>query len=533
VPHTKPLTFNIEGNEMSGLTTGESSGPCRFPANFVWGASTSAYQTEGAVREDGRGRSIWDAFSHTPGKVQGGDTGDIACDSYHRTQDDLRLLGELGVGAYRFSIAWPRVQPIGSGKVNQAGLDYYRRLVHGLLEAGIMPMATIYHWELPQALEDRGGWAVRETAERFAEYAHLLAQQLGDQIRMWITLNEPLQSAHQGYRVGSHAPGRADLPSAAAATHHLLLGHGLAMQAVRAARPGMATVGIALDPNPIRAFGEGAREAAAVLDAESNRMYLDPVLHGVYPAQARPELLPCDVLIGDGDMAVIGAPLDFLGINYYRTHYVRLGDWSDLRAGESPVPGHPGLVNYLPPDLPRTIMDWLVEPSGLYEILMGVSAQAPQLPLYITENGYAAEDYVNPEGVINDFERIEYLHGHLDAAWCAIQDGVKLAGYFHWSLMDNFEWSWGYRRRFGLYFVDFGTQRRLPKRSAAFYAKVARTGELPARDEVLGPADWTPRSSRSPAVPIAAPAVQRLAKLDGAGRDASRYGTALTEAAGP
>ena len=500
---------------MRGLTSGESSGPRRFPASFVWGVSTSAYQTEGAVEEDGRGRSIWDEFSHTPGKVQAGDTGDIACDSYHRMHDDLRLLGQLGVGAYRFSIAWPRVQPTGRGRVNQAGLDYYRRLVHHLVEAGIAPTATIYHWELPQALEDRGGWAVRETAERFADYARLLAEALGDQIRMWITLNEPLQSAHQGYRVGSHAPGRADLSAAAAATHHLLLGHGLAMQAIRATLPAGASVGIALDPNPIRAFDSGAEEAAARLDAEYNRMYLDPILHGIYPGLARPELLPPDGVIRNGDLPVIGAPLDFLGINYYRTHYVRLGDWSDLRVGESPVPGHPGLVNYLPPDRPRTIMDWLVEPGGLYDVLMEVSAQAPQLPLYITENGYAAEDYVNPEGEINDFERIEYLLGHLEAAWCAIQDGVPLAGYFHWSLMDNFEWSWGYRRRFGLYFVDFGTQRRLPKRSAAVYARLARTGELPARDEVLRPSDWTPQSSRSPVVPIEAPVPQRLASNGG------------------
>lgn len=506
---------------MSGLTTGESSGPRRFPADFLWGASTSAYQIEGAVAEDGRGRSIWDEFSHRPGNVQGGDTGDVACDSYHRVEDDVRLLTELGVGAYRFSIAWPRVQPRGSGSVNQAGLDYYRRLVQALLEAGITPTATIYHWDLPQALEEHGGWAARETAERFAEYAQLLAEALGDQVRMWITLNEPLQSAHQGYRVGTHAPGRADLPTAAAATHHLLLGHGLAMQAIRAARPADATVGIALDPNPIRAFGAGAEEAAAGLDAECNRMYLDPVLHREYPAQARPELLPSDAVIRDGDMAVIGAPLDFLGINYYRTHYVRLGDWSDLRAGESPVLGHPGLVNYLPPHLPRTIMGWLVEPGGLYDVLMAVSAQAPQLPLYITENGYAAEDYVNPEGEVNDFERIEYLLGHLDAAWRAIQDGVRLAGYFPWSLMDNFEWAWGYRRRFGLYFVDFGTQRRMPKRSATVYAQVARSGELPARDDVLRPADWAPPSSRSPVGPIAVPAPQNLASNGGPGRSAT------------
>jgi beta-glucosidase len=488
---------------MSGLTTGESSRRRRFPASFLWGASTSAYQSEGAVREDGRGISIWDTFSHTPGKVQGGDTGDVACDAYHRVEEDVRLLRELGVGAYRFSIAWPRIQPDGCGRVNQAGLDYYRRLVEALLAAGIRPVATVYHWELPQALEDQGGWAVRETAERFGEYAQLLADAIGDRINMWITINEPLQSAHQGYRIGSHAPGRADLASAAAATHHLLLGHGLAMQALRAGSS--SPVGIALDPNPIRPFGEGAEEIAARLDAEHNRMYLDPVLHGGYPALARAEMLPPEELIRDGDLEVIGAPLDFLGINYYRTHYVRLGDWTDLRLGESPVPGHPGLVNYLPPELPRTIMDWLVEPSGLFDVLMSISAQAPALPLYITENGYAAEDYVDPGGEVNDFERIDYLLAHLEAALRAIRAGANVTGYFHWSLMDNFEWAWGYRRRFGLYFVDFGTQRRLAKRSAAFYSRIARTGELPAREDVLRPADWAPTSMRAPAMPQSEP----------------------------
>ncbi len=482
---------------MNGLTTSESSESRRFEPDFLWGASSSAYQTEGAVDEDGRGPSIWDVFSHTPGSVQGGDTGDIACDSYHRLSDDLGLLRELGVGAYRFSIAWPRVQPSGSGPINRAGLDYYRRLVHGLLEAGVIPVATIYHWELPQALEDRGGWAKRETAERFAVYAGLLAEAFGDQVGMWITLNEPMQSAHQGYRIGTHAPGHADDGLAAAATHHLLLGHGLAAQALRAASSAPSPIGIALDPNPIRPADEAAETAATQLDAEYNRMYLDPILHGSYPAEARPELRPPDELIRDRDLDVISGAIDFLGINYYRTQYVRLGDWTDLRHGESPVPGHPGLVNYFPPELPRSIMGWLIEPDGLYDVLMRVTAQAPGLPLYITENGYASEDYVNPEGEVNDFERVDYLHGHLDAAWRAIRDGARLAGYFHWSLMDNFEWTWGYQRRFGLYFVDFGTQRRLAKRSAAFYATVVRRAELPARGDVITGRDWAPRSWRS------------------------------------
>jgi beta-glucosidase len=457
----------------------------RFPPGFLWGASTSAYQIEGAVDEDGRGRSIWDTFSHTPGKVQGGDTGDIACDSYHRCEEDLGLLSELGVGAYRFSIAWPRVQPTGRGGVNRRGLDHYRSLIEGLRERGIAPVATVYHWELPQELEDRGGWASRETSHRFAEYAQLLAQELGNQVAMWITLNEPLQAAHQGYRVGTHAPGKTDLGLAAAATHHLLLGHGLALEAMRSVLPADVPVGIALDLHPIRAAGDDAVQAAAAVDAEVNRLFLEPVLHGTYPEAARGELLPAPELVEAGDMRAISAPLDFLGLNYYSPHYVRLGDWDDLREGESALAGHPGVVNYLPPEIPRTVMGWLVEPNGLYDALSALHREAPDLPVYITENGCAADDYVTPEGDVNDFDRVNYLNGHLDAAWRAIQDGVNLSGYFHWSLMDNFEWARGYQRRFGLYFVDFGTQHRLPKRSAAVYSRVARTNSLPLDGDSL------------------------------------------------
>jgi beta-glucosidase len=451
----------------------------RFPPGFLWGASTSAYQIEGAVDEDGRGRSIWDTFSHTPGKVNGGDTGDIACDSYHRSEEDLGLLVELGLSAYRFSIAWPRIQPTGRGEVNRRGLDYYRSLIEGLRDRGIAPVATVYHWELPQAIEDRGGWASRETAQRYAEYAQLLAQEFGDQVAMWITLNEPLQAAHQGYRVGTHAPGKTDGALAAAATHHLLLGHGLALEAMRTVLPADVPIGIALDLHPIRAAGEDAVQAAAVVDAEVNRIFLEPVLHGTYPEAARTELLPPTALIEPGDMRAICAPVDFLGLNYYSPHYVRLGDWDDLRQGESPLAGHPGVVNYLPPEIRRTVMGWLVEPNGLYDALCALHREAPDLPLYITENGCASDDYVTPEGHVNDFDRVDYLHGHLDAAWRAVQDGVNLRGYFHWSLMDNFEWARGYQPRFGLCFVDFGTQRRLPKRSAAVYSRVARTNSLP------------------------------------------------------
>jgi len=471
---------------VNGLTTNGASGARRFPDGFLWGAGTSAYQIEGAVAEDGRGRSIWDVFSHTPGAVRGGETGDIACDSYHRVAEDVACVAELGLGAYRFSIAWSRVLPSGRGRVNQAGLDYYRALVDGLRAHGIVPVATVYHWELPQALEDEGGWANRDTAQLLAQYAGVLADALGDQVGMWTTLNEPQQSIHQGYRLGTHAPGHCDMGLAAEATHHLLLGHGLTLQVLRAALPPTVPVGIALDPHPYRALGEDAEAVAAQLDADHNRICLDPVLHGVYPADAHADRLPPDSLIHDGDLAAMSAPVDFVGINYYRPHYIRSGDWSDLRAGESPVPDAPGYVEYLPPERPQTVMGWLVEPDGLHEILTRMHRETRGLPLYITENGCAAEDYVNPDGDVNDTERVDYIHGHLHAVLRAIDDGVDVAGYFHWSLLDNFEWAWGYRRRFGLYYVDYGTQRRLPKRSAAFYAGVIRSGELPGLDPLVG-----------------------------------------------
>ncbi len=503
---------------MNGLTTGASPGARRFPEDFLWGCGTSSYQIEGAVYEDGRGLSIWDVFSHTRGKVHRGDTGDVACDSNHRMDQDLEILTELGVGCYRFSIAWSRVQPGGRGAVNQRGLDYYRSLVGELRRREILPVATIYHWELPQSLEEHGGWVSRDTAQRLAEYAGLLADALGDQIGMWLTLNEPKQSVHQGYRVGTHAPGHRDDTLAAAATHHILLGHGLALQALRATLPASANVGIALDPHPYRALGPDAEATVAQLDVANNRIYLDPVLHGGYPSQAPAELLPPAHLIQPGDMELIGAPIDFLGVNYYRPHYIRRGDWNDLRLGEAPVNEHPGFVEYLPPELPRTVMDWLVEPDGLYELLTRLNHEAPGLPLYITENGCAAEDYVNPEGEVNDFERVDYLGGHLEAAWRAIRDGVNLRGYIHWSLMDNFEWAWGYQRRFGLYHVDFATQRRVAKLSARVYAGIIASGELPARDQFHGDGCSEVAGSRGFSAPAAGDGSSSLPAQPGSGQ---------------
>jgi beta-glucosidase len=464
-------------------TTGHSfdaAGGRRFPEGFVWGVGTSSYQIEGAVTQDGRGASIWDTFAHTPGNVFRGDTGDVACDSYNRLEDDVRIIRELGVGAYRFSVAWTRVQPNGSGPINRAGLDYYRRLADRLLESGVQPVATVYHWDLPQALEDQGGWAQRDTARRMAELAVILGAELGDLVSMWVTINEPLQTVHQGYRIGTHAPGVRDDATAAAATHHIMLGHGLVLQALRQSTPEGTLIGPTTDPDPYVGLDPDSQAVADVLDAEFNRVYLDPVLQKRYPDAARPHMRPAEELIHDGDLELIGAPIDFLGVNYYRPHYIRQGDWSDLRRGEQPVPGFPGFVDYQAPDQERTVMDWPVAPDALRGLLGKLHAETGGLALYITENGCAADDYVNPEGTIEDHERIAYVHSHLNAAADAIEDGVNLAGYFHWSLMDNFEWAHGYRHRFGLHYVDFETGRRIPKRSAHFYGQVARTGELPS-----------------------------------------------------
>lgn len=451
-----------------------------FPEGFVWGAATAAYQIEGAAAEDGRGTSVWDTFSHTPGKVWHGDTGDTACDSYHRYPEDISLLASLGLSSYRFSISWPRIQPGGRGPVNQRGLDYYRALLDELAAHDIAPAATLYHWDLPQELQDEGGWASRDVAMRFAEFSELAAKALGDRVPRWITLNEPQVVANNGYRLGSHAPGLTDPVAAAAANHHLLLGHGLSAQALRAL--GAAEVGITLDLNPVRLLGDAPEleRARDIADANMNGLYLSPVLHGRYPEHASPSLLPPAGLIADDDLETINQPLDFLGINYYSPVFFRLGDPSDLRRHEVPSRAAvPGVVEYRPPHLPRTPMDWLVDPEGLYELLLRVSGEAPGLPLYVTENGCAAADYVDPSGAVNDAERVEYLRGHLDAVARAARDGANMAGYYVWSLLDNFEWGWGYSKRFGIIYVDFATQRRIPKASAAFYSSVARANALP------------------------------------------------------
>jgi beta-glucosidase len=463
-----------------------------FPDGFVWGTATSSYQIEGSVDADGRGPSIWDTFSHTPGAVYNDDTGDHACDHYQKLEGDLDLLAELGAPSYRFSVAWPRIQPTGKGPVHQPGLDFYRRLVAGLRDRGIVPALTLYHWDLPQPLEDAGGWTVRDTADRFAEYAALVAEGLGDEVGMWTTLNEPWCSAWLGYGDGVHAPGRKDIGAAVAATHHLLLAHGLGVEAIRAGVPGEALVGITLNPAPVRAASDHPDDQAVarLTDGNLNRIFLDPLRHGRYPEDMLEHYAgrqPGFSVVADGDLDIISRPIDFLGVNYYFPHMVaargRASAVTALGLGvsetEAPVHADLGAVSVSRPGWEHTTMGWEVEPAGLTELLVRINADWGPIPMYVTENGGAYGDYVDPDGVVRDRDRIRYLNNHFRAALDAISAGVDLRGYFVWSLLDNFEWARGYHERFGLVWVDFPTSARLPKESFTWYQDVVRTNRLP------------------------------------------------------
>jgi beta-glucosidase len=450
----------------------------RFPDGFLWGAATAAYQIEGAPDADGKGPSIWDTFSHTPGTTHHGDTGDVACDSYHRYPEDIALLGRLGAGAYR------RIQPSGRGAPSAKGLDYYNRVIDELLEAGITPAVTLYHWDLPQALQDEGGWANRDVADWFADFAGIAGEAFGDRVPQWITLNEPWVVANVGYRQGRHAPGIRDAAQAVAANHHLLLAHGRAVAALRAARTS-GDIGITLNLTVERPVTPEAAGHAATLEARQNGVFLDPLFHGRYPelldgdADYSPAAVPG--LVRDGDFDVIGAPLDFLGVNFYSPHYVGLlRPDGEPRRGET-VTG-PGTVSVQPDGLPVTAMNWLVEPASIRELLTRVVAPATRsLPVYITENGSAWYDYVTADGRVHDDERAAYLRSHLAAVHGAITDGVPVKGYFAWSLLDNYEWAEGYAKRFGLAYVDFETQRRILKDSGEYYASVIAANAVPAR----------------------------------------------------
>jgi beta-glucosidase len=463
-----------------------------FPPAFLWGAATAAYQIEGAVHEDGRTPSIWDTFSHTPGKVHNGDTGDIAADHYHRYREDVRLMKELGLKAYRFSISWSRVQPTGHGPAVERGLDFYRRLVDELLDNGIEPVATLYHWDLPQELEDAGGWPSRETAERFGAYADIAARALGDRVSYWTTLNEPWCSAFLGYGAGVHAPGRTEPDAALRAAHHLNLAHGRAVSAVRGVVGDRAKLSITLNLHQVRPLTTRPEDLAAArrIDAVGNGVFLGPLLSGGYPEElleATGHIVSWDKLVHAGDVAAIGAPIDVLGVNYYTPTLVSAPNGPDGerpahnhgRADHSPWPGAEDVRHHQPAGAATTAMGWAIDPSGLYDLLMDLRRRYPRLPLMITENGAAFHDYVGPDGQVLDQERIEYVHSHLDAVRRAIADGADVRGYFLWSLLDNFEWAYGYSKRFGSVYVDYGTQRRIPKASAHWYAETARLNSLP------------------------------------------------------
>lgn len=468
--------------------------PRVFPDGFVFGSATASYQIEGAAREDGRGPSIWDTFSHTPGNVWHGDTGDVACDHYHRMDEDLDLMAHLGLQAYRFSLAWPRIIPGGTGAVNQAGLDYYSRLIDGLLQRGIDPVATLYHWDLPQPLEDRGGWASRATAEAFAGYAEVVGAAFGDRIGTWTTLNEPWCSAYLGYGQGVHAPGRREPAAALAAVHHLNLAHGLGTQALRATSTGDPRYSVTLNFHVARPGGDGAEEAMRRIDALANRAFTGPMLRGEYPADLLEDTVAVTdwSFVRDGDLAEIRQPIDVLGVNYYSTVTVRLWDGEGEMTrndGHAPAaegtawPGAAQEVEFLPQPGPSTAMGWNIAPDGLTDLLVSLSEQFPDQPLMVTENGAAFDDVVGPDGTIDDTERTDYLRRHFLAARDALDRGVDLRGYFVWSLLDNFEWSFGYSKRFGIVRVNFDTLHRTLKASAHWYRRLIASRSVTVADE--------------------------------------------------
>lgn len=439
-----------------------SSDHVQFPDGFIWGAATASYQIEGAAQEGGRGESIWDRFSHTPGKTANGDTGDVAADHYHRWQGDIGIMRELGLDAYRLSVAWPRVLPNGRGAVNPEGLDFYDRLVDGLLEAGIDPWITLFHWDLPQVLEDQGGWVNRDTINAFADYTDAITRRVGDRVKNWITINEPWVYSIMGYYWGVMAPGRQDLKEALQVGHSLLLAHGRAVDVIRGNVPD-ATVGITLNLSHVYPDTESAADidAARTMDGFSNRWFLDPVFKGEYPA----DMLE---LYGDnapdvqtGDFELIARPTDFLGINSYNPQYAKADDSNAL-----------GIAAADREELEHTAVGWIVEPRGFRDLLVRVQNDYAPQAIYVTENGAAFDDPEPVEGRVNDPRRTAYLHGHLHAAHDAIQAGVALKGYFVWSLLDNFEWSQGYSKRFGITYVDYETQERTIKESGRWYADV-------------------------------------------------------------
>jgi beta-glucosidase len=450
----------------------DSGGRVVFPEGFYWGAATASYQIEGAWDEDGKGESVWDRFAHTPGRVKNGDSGDFACDSYHRYDEDVAILRELGLRSYRFSIAWPRIQPIGRGKANQRGLDYYRRLVDALLAAGIRPFPTLYHWDLPQSLEDAGGWPNRDTAGRFSDYAETMVEALGDRVSDWIVFNEPHIFTTLGYLLGIHAPGRCDLDAFLRATHCVSLAQGEAVRAMRAMRPGLR-IGSSYNMSPCEPASGSAEDAAAAerWHAFVNTWFLEPALRGRYP-DAFPGGVPERRMgVEPRDMARVRADLDFLGINLYTRTLVRAvpEDAVGLAATAVGMGGNDG---------PRTEFGWEVWPKALYDMVMRVTRDYDRPVLEITENGCSYGDAPDEDGVVRDDRRIEFYRGYLRALGAAVRDGADVRGYHAWSLLDNFEWAEGFAQRFGLVWVDFDTGERTIKESARWFARAAEANAV-------------------------------------------------------
>ncbi|HKE96320.1 MAG TPA: GH1 family beta-glucosidase [Povalibacter sp.] len=458
-------------NERSAAATGE------FPAGFLWGAATAAYQVEGAWNEDGKGESVWDRFAHTAGKVQNGDTGDVACDSYHRYGDDIALLKKLNLKSYRYSIAWPRIQPNGRGAANAKGLDYYKRLTDAVLEAGIRPIPTLYHWDLPQTLEDAGGWPNRDTAERFAEYAQIVAHALSDRVAQWTIFNEPKTFTGVGYWIGVHAPGRREPLQFLRATHTVNLAQGMAFRALKAARSSVE-VGSAFDVAPMFPATNSYADIAAAerWHKFQNLWFVHTALHGRYPDGAlQPDQQATLLGFRDGDGEIMRAALDFIGLNYYSPWIVRHSAQGngipglDLEGSWADAPGHQ----------PVTDIGWEIFPEGFYDIVTRMSRETGNLPIEITENGASYNTAPDARGEVHDSKRIAYLRSHLQELSRAIHDGARVRAYHCWSLMDNFEWAYGYTQRFGLAHVDFaGSQKRTIKDSGQWYAQVAAANRV-------------------------------------------------------
>lgn len=430
-----------------------------FPPDFLWGAASSSYQVEGATREDGRAPSIWDYFAALPGKTYQGESGDIADDHYHRMPDDVALMAEMGLGAYRFSLAWPRILPQGTGAVNEKGLDFYDRLVDTLLAHNITPLATLYHWDLPLALHEQGGWLKRDTAYAFADYAEIVAKRLGDRVIWWTTHNEPWCTAYLGYASGEHAPGIQDMQMAVIAAHHVLLSHGLAVPRIRACVRQDAQVGISLDFSPIYAADNSAETLESVRRADTirNRWFIDPIYRGSYPEQFFTDMQVAPPPMQSNDLAIISVPTDFLGVNYYTRSLLQ------------------GQAHIHEPDATFTDMGWEIYPDGLRDLLERLHRDYAPKTMIVTENGAAFQDAWNGDGSVADPQRVRYLDTHIQAVAQAIASGAPVRGYFAWSFMDNYEWAWGYSKRFGLVYVDYATQRRVIKESGKWYSSFLAT----------------------------------------------------------